>query len=223
MPAKKQVAPPSQKSKPSSSTGRKSASTTTKKNKASSSSTKETKQQELKRKRDADSDSEQEEEINNLNEFDGDELVSHKNDSKKVKFEEDDDDNEAIESLKQKEPPQNRQPGLEDEETKKELSAVISEILNRQIQKDKSQKISTELPLLVNSKAKTYQRFMEFMKEEKEVKSVEKQRRRLLLRNCQAPAISDWEKEKSLSNVATQGIIKLLTAVLQKKRESNNA
>lgn len=215
MPAKKQVAPPSQKNKPSSTTSKKKATTT---------STKATKQhEELKRKRD-DSDSEQEEQVEeNFDEFDGDELVSHKNDSKKVKFEEDDDDNAAIESLKQKEPPQNRQPGLEDEETKKELSSVISEILNRGINKDKSQKLSTELPLLVNSKAKTYQRFMEFMKEEKQVKSMEKQRRRLLLRNCQAPAISDWEKEKSLSNVATQGIIKLLTAVLQKKRESNNA
>ncbi|KAF0980741.1 hypothetical protein FDP41_013224 [Naegleria fowleri] len=160
-------------------------------------------------------------------------------DHKKVKFEEeieeeeedhslttattteDDNDNEDnIESLKQ-EPPQNRQPGLTDPDTKKELSEIISEIMNRKVTRDnKSPHLTTELPLLINSKAKTYQRFMEFMKEERQQKSTEKQRRKLLMRNYQPPLLSDWEKEKSLSSVATQGIVKLLNAVLQKKRES---
>ncbi|KAG2393070.1 hypothetical protein C9374_009647 [Naegleria lovaniensis] len=151
------------------------------------------------------------------------------NELKKVKFEEseedednhsDENDDEAIIEASQHEPPQNRQPGLTDEDTKKELSKIITEILNRQVTRDKSPHLTTELPLLINSKAKTYQRFMEFMQEERQQKSTEKQRRKLLSRNYQPPLLSDWEKEKSLSNVATQGIVKLLNAVLQKKRES---
>ncbi|KAL9646107.1 hypothetical protein ABK040_007985 [Willaertia magna] len=100
-----------------------------------------------------------------------------------------------------------REPGLENELTKTELSNIIQTLLK------------SKVTLLKQSSSKTSKKFIEETETKRDVKSREKLKKKLLERFHVKPLLSDIPKETELKGIATQGVIKLINMVLQKKRE----
>ncbi|KAL9646106.1 hypothetical protein ABK040_007984 [Willaertia magna] len=128
---------------------------------------------------------------------------NEENVTKEVDNEEEEDDDEIPTTTKKTK----REPGLENELTKTELSNIIQTLLK------------SKVTLLKQSSSKTSKKFIEETETKRDVKSREKLKKKLLERFHVKPLLSDIPKETELKGIATQGVIKLINMVLQKKRE----